>query len=71
MTELALPPLVAVSLLVELTEDGFGVDAEGDFLNLHGLEELGDFAAGVLSGLLFLLARELFGFFALLVGGFR
>lgn len=38
MTELALLPLLTATLLEKLTQHGFGVDAEGHFLHLDGLE---------------------------------
>lgn len=38
MAELALAPLITISLFVEDAEDGFGVDAKGDFLHLHWLK---------------------------------
>lgn len=38
MREFALPAFVAVTLLVELTEDSLGVDTEGYFLNLKRFE---------------------------------
>lgn len=50
MAKLALLPLLAVALLVELTEHGFRIDAEGHLLDLHGLEELGGFALGGFGG---------------------
>jgi len=68
VTKLALPTLVAVAFFVELAEDCLWIDTEGHLLDLYGLEEVGDFAACVLGGLLFLFTLELFGFLLLLVG---
>ncbi len=70
VAELALLALLAAALLVELAQHGFRVDAEGHFLDLHRLEELGGFALGGFGGGFFALAGGLFGFFAFLFGGF-
>lgn len=70
VAELALLALLAAALLVELAEHGLGVDAEGDLLDLHGLEQLGGFALGGFGGGLFAFAGGLFGVFAFLFGGF-
>ena len=60
MTKLALPALVAMPLLVELTEYGFRVDAKGHLLDLDGLEEVGGFFGQLLCCCLFLFSLQLF-----------
>jgi len=65
--ELTLASLFAVALLEELAEHRLGVDTEWHLLHLYGLEEVGDFAFGVLGGLLFPFSLQFLGFFALLV----
>jgi len=70
VAELALLALLAAALLVELAQHGLGVHAEGHFLHLHRLEQLGGFPLGGFGGGFLALARGLFGFFAFLLGGF-
>lgn len=57
VAEFAFAALVAVALLEELAEHCLGIDAEGNFLDLYGFEEFGDFFARFLCGLLFTLTR--------------
>ncbi len=70
VAELALLALLAAALLVELAQHRLRVDAEGHFLDLHGLEKLGGFALGSFGGGFFALAGGLLRFFAFLFGGF-
>lgn len=70
VAELALLALVAAALLVELAEHGLRIDAEGHFLHLHGLEQLGGFALGGFGGGFLALAGGFLGVFALLFGRF-
>ena len=70
MTELALFPLLAAPLFIELAEHGFWVDAEGHFLDLDGFEEFGGFPLCGFGSGFFALTGGLFGGFAFLFGGF-
>ena len=70
MRELAFATLVAVALFEELAEHGLGVDAERNLLHLDGLEKLGRFLLGFLSGLLLPLALQFLGFLLFFGGGF-
>lgn len=55
MTELALPPLVAMPAFVKLTQHGLGVDSKWHLLDLDGFEQLsGLFLSGFGRKLLFL-----------------
>jgi hypothetical protein len=65
--EFALPALLTVTLLEENTEDSLRVNAEGNLLNLHGLEQLKVLFPGPLSGRLLSLTFLLFGGLLLLV----
>lgn len=61
MTEFAFLALFAVAFFEELAEDGLGVDAEGDFLDLDRFEEFGSFALGLFGGGFLALSLFLFG----------
>lgn len=60
-----------MALFEELAEYRLWVDAEGDFLGLYGLEELGSFFGGGLGGGLFLLSLQLLCLFFLLLRRLR
>lgn len=67
VAKLALVPLVAIPSLVERAENGLGINAEGYFLCLHGLEQRSLFFLALLllqlglgSQLFFFLLRECF-----------
>lgn len=62
VTELALPPLFAVTLLEKYTEHRLRVDTEWDLLRLHGLEKLGGFFFGLFGCELIFLTLGLFCF---------
>jgi hypothetical protein len=59
MTELALPALVAMPLLVELAQHRLRVHAKWNLLDLDRLEELGGFLGCLFCCLLFLLTLQL------------
>lgn len=65
VTEFALLALLTASLLVEHTQYGLRVHAEGDLLYLDGLKQLGSLLLCQLSGLLLGLALLFLGFFPL------
>ena len=69
MAEFALPPFLAVALLVEYAHHGLRIYAKGHFLDLDRLEELGSFLLSLLGGCLFFLTGSFLGGFAFLVGG--
>jgi len=68
MAELALVALLAIALLVEHTENGLGVDAERNLLDLHRLEQLRDLLPRLLRRRLLLLTTGLLCLFFLLLG---
>ncbi len=69
--ELALLPLLAIPLLVELAHDRFRVHAEGHFLHLHRLEECRRFQSRFLRRRLFLFPLFFLRIFSFLLGRFR
>lgn len=69
MGELALLALLTVTLFVEDTDNGLGVDAEGNFLDLRGPgQQFGVLPFGILGGLLLTGLGFLLGLFALFFG---
>lgn len=65
VTELALLALLAMTLFKVDTENSLGIHAEGDLLDLHGLEQLCRFLLGLLSGLLLARLTGFLGFLSL------
>ena len=70
MTELALPPLVAIPLLIELTQHSLRIDPEWHLLHLYGLEQVGGFPLRLLGGGFLFLALCFFGVLLFLFGRF-
>lgn len=70
VTEFTFSALLAMSLFIEHTHHGLGVDSERDFLNLNRLKEFEGFSLCLFGGCLFGFTACFLGFFALLIGIF-
>lgn len=70
MAKFALPPLLAIALLVKLTQHRFRVHAECNLLYLHRFEQFSGFPLQSFRGELLSLSLGLFSLFLLLFWGF-